>query len=480
MASMKLLTVGAFIIFAVVQLGTFFSLLTYVKADRGNISNRYWVYSMLFNALSLLIAAFGLSHTTPGVYYLKSYILIAFPLLVSRVFLSFFYHSLRVDPSRSVSKKIFTLCAVGCLAYLVLIPEDVPYRYALLPMLIANSAMFLWQLYELNILRRQNQFKALNICLYITIAEIVVMVLGLFTLMAFETRTNQYFYESNIAVIALKFSQELLITLSYIFISSYLLQRMARENVSYAADNAEIRKLLDEKDVLINSLAQANKVAVAGAMSASIAHELNQPLCVIQNNAEFMGDLLKQDAKSSQLTELVTGILSSTKRASGIIEALRKIFIVEKIDFEITSLDDLIRSMTAIYSSRVNDSKIQINYELNAPRKIPINLGNFQQVILNLINNSIEALSGIQIESKRINIKTVQTETSTSLFVIDNGLGIPKNLEPFIFELLKSSKPSGMGLGLWLSNYIAQRHGGSLSYDVLETGDICFSVTIPN
>jgi signal transduction histidine kinase len=477
---MKLLTITTFAIFAVIQLGTFFSLLTYVRSDSENISNRYWIYSMLFNAISLLIAAFGLLHTTPGVYYLKGYIVITYPLLVSRIFLSFFYHSLRVKIERSYAKQIFIYGALGSFLYFILIPDHMPYRYSVLPMLLVNLAMFIWQLYELNILRTKAEFKPLFVCFFITIAEIAVMLAGLYSLFLLEDRTNQYFYESSIYVIGLKLSQELLITLSYIFIGGYLLKKIATDNARFASDNADIHRLLDEKNVLINSLAQANKAAVAGAMSASIAHELNQPLCVIQNNAEFMEELLGRDEKSKQLPELLSAILVSTKRASGIIESLRKVFTLDKIDFQTTSLDSLIKSLDPIYRSKLDEFGVVITYDLDASREVPINPGNFQQIILNLINNSIEAFSGNKNENKRIKVKTTQTDTSTSLYVIDNGVGIPKNLEPFLFDLLKSSKPNGMGLGLWLSNYIAERHGGSLNYEVLKTGEICFSVIIPN
>ena len=108
-----------------------------------------------------------------------------------------------------------------------------------------------------------------------------------------------------------------------------------------------------------------------------------------------------------------------------------------------------------------------------------LNESEFQQVILNLINNAIEALIDQQLEQKKITIRTVDANNHLCLSIIDNGPGVPKKLEENLFALMNTSKPSGTGLGLWLSKRIVERHYGDISYHHLKPGHVEFLIKLP-
>ena len=106
-------------------------------------------------------------------------------------------------------------------------------------------------------------------------------------------------------------------------------------------------------------------------------------------------------------------------------------------------------------------------------------MSEFQQVFINLLNNAINALDAIDISVKQITVKTEQSATLTRIVVLDNGVGIPEHIGQQIFELMSTTKSTGMGVGLWLSRYIVERHGGVLVYENQSNGGVAFIIELP-
>jgi len=124
-------------------------------------------------------------------------------------------------------------------------------------------------------------------------------------------------------------------------------------------------------------------------------------------------------------------------------------------------------------------NNIELELKLEANSTIRLNKSEFQQVILNLVNNSIDALNNLQRIDKRITIQTREIDDYLELSVIDNGVGVPKELEASLFMLMKTNKQSGMGLGLWLSKHIVDRHNGQISYQKNQDDYIQFLIKLP-
>jgi signal transduction histidine kinase len=127
-------------------------------------------------------------------------------------------------------------------------------------------------------------------------------------------------------------------------------------------------------------------------------------------------------------------------------------------------LDELIEQIKPIILPQVRDFKIDLKFDLNVNQSIPLNSNEISQVIINLLNNSIEALSNANQANKEIQIQTRVFGNYVELKVSDNGPGIPDQLKASIFDLMKTNKKQGMGLGLWLCKHIVDRHQGRISY----------------
>ncbi len=245
-------------------------------------------------------------------------------------------------------------------------------------------------------------------------------------------------------------------------------------------ENKVIRQLLEERETLINSLIKANKTATTGALSASIAHELSQPICAIKLNSDFLKtQISSNNLDYASLEQTINTINNDNQRAAKIIHTLKGIFQQLKVETTPTDLNTLIESLLPIFLATVKNNNIELELNLNASTRIMLNESEFQQVILNLINNAIEALIDQQLEQKKITIRTVDANNHLCLSIIDNGPGVPKKLEENLFALMNTSKPSGTGLGLWLSKRIVERHYGDISYHHLKPGHVEFLIKLP-
>ena len=236
----------------------------------------------------------------------------------------------------------------------------------------------------------------------------------------------------------------------------------------------------EKEKLLIDSLVWANKTAATGALSASIAHELNQPLGAVQINSEFMKlQLATGRADEALLKDLAGKIVSDNLRAGSIIQSLRSIFNDEHINTNPINLGDIVQSVLQITAPELSRRQINIKLHLDSKTIARVNAPEIQQVLLNILNNAIQALSNIERTDKEITIETARDQDAVTLSITDNGPGIPKQQQAIMFELSSSEKRSGMGLGLWLCKQIVQRNNGSIEYIHMPEGGAKFLVSLP-
>jgi signal transduction histidine kinase len=269
-------------------------------------------------------------------------------------------------------------------------------------------------------------------------------------------------------------------TLSYIFTVAYWAERISIDNFKKRLENKEIKSLLDERELLIGSLLKANKTSVTGALSASIAHELNQPLAASSLNIQFLQKKLAEDDLSSAIhAQVLDALMVDNRRATSIIRSLRGIFSDQKVDVERIIFSDLIESILRILKPELTVQNIQLKFSLDPELRIHGNRDELQQVMLNLVGNAIQALSIIDQPHKIITIKGRYTPEGAEISVIDNGIGVPISFQENLFDLLAGSESKGMGLGLWLCKHIITRHGGNIFYQNAENGGAQFVIRLP-
>jgi signal transduction histidine kinase len=263
-------------------------------------------------------------------------------------------------------------------------------------------------------------------------------------------------------------------------IGGYWAEKIALSNAKVALENDVIKKLLIEREDLISHLSKANKTAATGALSASIAHELNQPIAAIQLNTQFFQEKLALNELDHQaIKDIAKSIEHDNARIANIVATLRGIFKEDQVTAAPIAINPLIESLIPIILPQARDKGVQVTFDLNAMQLLSLNTGEFQQVILNLVNNAIDSLSGLNIPEKIIRISTRDLDGQVEVCISDNGQGVEQDLIPNLFELMKSNKSAGMGLGLWLSKHIIERHQGKITYQTSHAGGAEFVIRMP-
>jgi C4-dicarboxylate-specific signal transduction histidine kinase len=228
-------------------------------------------------------------------------------------------------------------------------------------------------------------------------------------------------------------------------------------------------------------LAHVNRFSTAGELTASIAHEINQPLGSILTNAETADAILESpNPDIAELRDIVKDILQDDRRASEVIRRMRSL--LKKAPFELKNLDlnDLVRDTVEFLSSLAVGRKVEM-VSVIAPDALPV-LGDriqLQQVILNLVVNGIDAMRDTRSEEHIIGIRTSRVENFAELSVSDRGPGIPEDNLKEVFEPFFTSKAEGMGMGLSIARTIVEAHHGRISAENRRDGGAIFLIRLP-
>jgi signal transduction histidine kinase len=228
-------------------------------------------------------------------------------------------------------------------------------------------------------------------------------------------------------------------------------------------------------------LAHFNRYSTAGELTASLAHELNQPLGAIQTNAETLKLLLKSPAPNlDEICEIVDDIHRDDKRAAGVILRLRNMLKNAPPMIVEADLCGIVRNTTLMLSSYATARKF--NFESNAcsePLPIKVDEVQIQQVLVNLIVNAADAMSQVAHSDRTVTISTERDGASAVLSVSDVGPGIPVATLTEIFEPFFTTKREGMGMGLSITRTIIKAHGGQVSAESEAGRGATFRVRLP-
>src|SRR5258706_11556425 len=228
-------------------------------------------------------------------------------------------------------------------------------------------------------------------------------------------------------------------------------------------------------------LAHVNRFSTAGELTASIAHEINQPLGSILINAETAAAILQSSSPDiAELRDIVKDILQDDRRVAEVIRRMRSL--LKKAPFELKSLDlnDVARETVEFLSTLAVARKFEL-VSVITPDALPI-LGDriqLQQVILNLVVNAIDAMADMASENRTISIRTSRVEKFAELSVSDRGPGIPEDKLKKVFEPFFTSKAEGMGMGLSIARTIVEAHHGLISAKNRDHGGASFRIRLP-
>jgi len=227
-------------------------------------------------------------------------------------------------------------------------------------------------------------------------------------------------------------------------------------------------------------LAHVARVATLGEMSASIAHELNQPLAAVVNNAAACLNWL--DARNfDEAREAAEIAIVDAHRAADIIARVRALTKKDPPRKDTVDVNATIVEAIALVRSEMHDHGVSVRSELG--NGLPSVLGDriqLQQVLLNLMMNAIEAMSGNRYAPRKIWITSTAADAdAVTITVADSGPGVSPAIRQRLFDAFHTTKPHGMGMGLAISRSIVEAHGGRLWASANEPSGAVFQFTLP-
>ncbi|WP_064713014.1 PAS domain-containing sensor histidine kinase [Rhizobium bangladeshense] len=247
-------------------------------------------------------------------------------------------------------------------------------------------------------------------------------------------------------------------------------------------DVTESRKAEEALSQARSELSYVTRVTSLGVLTASIAHEVNQPLAGIVNNANTCLRVLTADPPNMEVAkETASRMIRDSNRAADVIVRLRALFSRKPPAIEALDINEIASEVIALASSDLQRGRILVKPEFgsNLPRVAGARV-QLQQVIMNLLRNSIEALTPVKERPRQIVIKTEGNDgKEVRLSLIDTGVGFGSQDVRRIFDPFYTTKQDGMGIGLSVSRSIVESHNGRLWARANVDQGVTMTFTVP-
>jgi two-component system, LuxR family, sensor kinase FixL len=252
--------------------------------------------------------------------------------------------------------------------------------------------------------------------------------------------------------------------------------------LSTVLDITEQRKVKEEADRLRQVMDHVSRVNTLGELAASIAHELNQPLTAIMANAQTALRIINNgQVQIAEIKDILEDITADDRRAGDIIRRMREPLKRGQLTLELLDVNDLINE---IFQLVKNDASIaDVRIDLGLASGLPLIRGDktqLQQVLLNLMVNALDAVKEQKSGQRCIELRSlVDHDHLIRVEIKDSGPGIPEVSREHLFELLCTTKPDGLGVGLSISKRLIQDHGGRIWQENRAEGGASFIFTLP-
>lgn len=272
--------------------------------------------------------------------------------------------------------------------------------------------------------------------------------------------------------------------LKYVRAVARVIERVAGRPLFIGAiqDVTEYRSAEEALNRARSELAHVARVATVSTLTASIAHEVNQPLSGVITNAGTCLRMLSADpANVDGARETARRIIRDGHRASEVISRLRAMFTKREFTVEHVDLNEAIEEVLSLSRSELQRHGVQVLLQLE--NDLPGVMGDrvqLQQVVLNLVRNGAEAMVSVEDRPRQLVIRSGRENgESVRVVVRDSGVGIDPDGAGVLFEPFRTTKRDGMGIGLSISRSIAERHHGRLWAEAHEGPGATFVLSIP-
>lgn len=246
-------------------------------------------------------------------------------------------------------------------------------------------------------------------------------------------------------------------------------------------DVTDRRRAEDNARQHLAALAHVNRLVTAGELASGLAHELNQPLSAIRVHAELaLAALPGESGEPAAVRQSLSTVVAQVQRASNIIQMLRSLVRKDQPRRTTVVLNDLVRDTIFLVEPALRDAGVDLKLDLSGERILilcdPIQVS---QVLLNLLQNALEALESIPRERRAIAICTSLGQKRAMIQVADSGVGFPAGETERLFDTFYTTKRGGLGLGLKISRSLVEAHGGRLMARENPGGGAILEITLP-
>jgi signal transduction histidine kinase len=219
-----------------------------------------------------------------------------------------------------------------------------------------------------------------------------------------------------------------------------------------------------------------------GELTASIAHEISQPLTAVVTHGQACLEWLSGSPPNLEKARLTTeSIVRDGTRAGAVLDRIRALFRKQAPVKDWTDVNEVIHELTAFLRNETRARRISIRAELSpALPKVKADRVQLQQVVMNLMLNGMDAMSGADVREKELVIRSQKEKEEQVLIAIeDSGAGLDPDTADKIFDPFFTTKPHGIGVGLSISRSIIESHQGRLWAAVRPGGGTVFQLTLP-
>jgi signal transduction histidine kinase len=345
--------------------------------------------------------------------------------------------------------------------------------FPILSLVVAGST---WIIYQQN---RNNELGMNLFFRWICYLQVGIATLALFRIIA-------YFFgiylnpRDQSGEIVLFFA--ILVTLNIFRYISYQSLRISWASPIENRDNLLNRnyvKLVEEKNQFLDRLISSNRAIGISALANSIAHQFSQPLTGIIFQTELIKRDLQQSGAHSKSLETLNSVSTQLEKLSALISNLRRLFGNRDRGFQSVSIQTVCNEILEVVTPTLESKQIQLRKTYLANPNILCNPIQIQQVLVNLFNNSIDAFEENGTRLREIHLIINKTNEFGTIAIRDTGSGISETMLSVIFELYQSSKPNGLGIGLWLSKEIIDQHSGAILIRNHSEGGAIAEISIP-
>jgi len=259
-------------------------------------------------------------------------------------------------------------------------------------------------------------------------------------------------------------------------------QADGRSFVGIIRDVSEMHHAKERVRHLEEQLLHADRLVILGELTAGIAHEINQPLTAIAAYADAGGTIIDRidEAPAADMRSICDRIGGQARRAAEVVQRLRGLVRSGTTSKSRHDLNNIIRNILLLFEFEIKRSGVELLFfPLDSLEELYVDDVQIQQILVNLVKNSLDAISEAGQAGGRIEIRVLSEGSDVQVAVTDNGPGVPPSLRPRLFDSFFTTKPKGVGLGLSICKSIAAAHGGSLRHEQPTEGGSRFVLTLP-